>query len=684
MGGGLALLFAFIQLGRLLPLPTGRQPAQGLAEALNKGTNAYLKWQLLLSLGGLALVFGALEGLACLQLLNWLAPLALLSGGACGLLVGIAGAKLTAAAGPRAADSAAERLDRGVDAALCAGSVSGFLAVGLGLIHLTGWFYLLKYQMGRGPEEIARILLFFGLGSSLSSLLFRMGAVFARGAAMSAETVDREMGLPPDDPKNPAAIADRVGHGVGASAGMSSGVYCCYENVLLSALFLGAAAFSADDMAWNAMLLPVAIAVAGVLTSLIGFLTVRPRERGDRYSLPWCLRFAALVPAVLTAAVTVPVTYFLTGRWELCLPIFAGLGAGFLIPLAGEYFTSDTYKPARSLADTAESGVPAAVTAGLGTGFLAAVFPVVLASAALAVAFLTAGGTVNFSRGIYAAAIGGVGMLSVSGVSLAAALCGPVGDCAAHAAALSDADEAPRRKADNLAAIGACAANGGTCFSAMSTTLAGLVLLLCLVATLEGAQAGLELSRMDPMLLMGILLGIAAVFLFLGLLLRAVRETAKAVLLQARLQFQDNGELMEGTEAPDYAACVSRCAVRSLLGFLPPALLALLAPMAAGVLLGPWGLVGFLGCMLVLCVTLALLFSLTGGVLGGARRYVESGRKGGRGSECHRSALTAERTMASLSHVAGPALLSLVRLALTLSLLGAALMTAFNLPALLG
>lgn len=681
VGGGLALLFAFIQLGRLLPLPTGVGASQDLAVALGKGTNAYLKWQLILSLGALVLVFGLSEGLVYLSYLNWTAPLALLSGGGCGLLVGVAGAKLSAAAGLRCADAAAERLDRGVDAALCAGSAVSFFAVGLGLVHLTGWTYLLKYQMGLGPEETARTLLLFGVGSALVSLLFRMGKVFARGSGMAAEAVDREMGLLPDDSKNPAAIADQVGHGVGSAAGMASGLYSTYENALLAALFLGMTSFIGQDMAWNAMLLPLAIAAAGVLTSLIGFLTIRPQERGDRYSLPWCLRSAALVPTLLTAVAALPIIYFLAGNWELYLPIFVGLGAGFLAPLAGEYFTSDTYRPARSLADSAEAGGAAAVTASLARGLFSAALPVLLTAGALLLSFWSAGGMADFDRGIYGAALAGVGMLSVSGVSLASALCGPAGDCAAHAASLTDADEAPRRRADNLAAIGVCAANGGKSLAAVSTALTGFFLLRCLAGILDAQPTS---PSAHILFSLGILLGTAVVLLFSGLLLWAVRSAAKAALRQARLQFQDNEELMEGDEAPDYAACMSKCAVRSLLGFLPSALLALLAPIAAGVLLGVHGLMGFLGSLLVLSVTLALLLSLTGGVLGGARRYVESGRKGGRGSPCHRSLLTAERTAALLSHGVGPALLSLTRLAITLSLLCAALTAAFNLPALLG
>lgn len=677
VGGGLALLFAFLQLGRLLPLPVGGQSAQDLTTALRKGTHAYLKWQLPLSLGGLLLVFGILEALAYGGFWDFFSPPALLSGGLCALLTGAVSAGLTAAAGPRAADAAGDRLDRGVDASLSAGTVSGFLAVGLVLLHLTVWFFLLRYQFACDAEAIVRTLLFLGLGSALTCLLLRMGSVFAQGAALAAQASDREMGLPPDDPKNPAAIADRIGHGVGTAAGMGAELYCACELLLPAALYLGRSVFAPADMTWNAMLLPLAVAVIGVVASLIGLLTVRPKERGDRYSLPWCLRLAALVPALLTAAAALPITYLLTGNFGLCLPILAGVAMSVLVPLCGEYFTSDTYRPARSLADTAETGSPAAITAAMGTGLCAAVLPLLLAAAALAAAFWTAGGWFHFYQGVYGMALAGAALLSVSLIPLSAALCGPVGDCAAHAASLTDAEEAPRRRTDSLAAIGASAANGGRCLSAVSALWAGLTLFLLM--TRDG---GLPLNA--PLILGG-LLGCAAVVLFLGFFLLAIRRAANATLLRARKQFQDNEALMDGSEAPDYAACVSRCAVRSLLGSILPALSAVLVPTVLALPLGlfsPAGhaaLVGYAGAVLALSVPLSLFFTLSGGVLSGTRRYVDSGRKGGRGSECHRSVLAAERSLAPLSLAAGPVLLALVRLTLALALFLAALIN--TLPA---
>ncbi len=675
-GGALCLLFALLQLRRILSLSEGGTLSHGFSDALRKGTWTYLKWQLLLSGVSAALVFVFLVCLVYLHLVNRMSPLAFLSGSLCGILVGSCGAFLTAAAGPRAAQAAGERLDRGVDAAFRAGSVIGFLSVGLAQVHLTGWIYILRPYMDYDPGAVARTLLFFGLGSALAALLFRMGSVFARAAGMSAEIVDRELGLPPDSPPNPVTVADRMGHSVRA-AGSAADLYCCYENILFSALFLASGAFAAQDMTWNAMLLPVAVAAMGAFACLIGFLTVRPQERGDRYSLPWCLRFAGLVPALLTAASTVPVTYFLTGSWQMCFPILVGLSLGFFANLAGEYFTADTYYPARSLAETAETGAAAAVTGGLGLGSLGSALPALLTAVALAAAFCLAGGTSEPFKGLYGLALAGVGMLSVSGIGLAAASCGPVGDCAANVASLIDADEIPRRRADNLAAIGTSAANGGRCTSAVSTALSGFVLLVCLSQILGQ-------TRPEPSLLLGAFGGILALFLFLGLLLLAVRSSTEATLSQARRQFQDPDGLLDGSEVPDYAVCVARCAASSLLGFLPPLLTALIAPVAAGLFLGPQGLLGFLGCVLLLSVTMSLLFSLSSGILGGARRYVESGRRGGRGSDCHRAALTAERAMASMGHVAGPTLLSFAKLALTLALLCVSLILTYNLPGLLG
>lgn len=675
VGGCACLLFALFQWRRVLSLPDGNSSTQGFSDALRKGIRIYLKRQLLLSGAVLALVVVFLALLVYAGLLPWTSPPALLSGGLCGLLVGCCDAALTAVGGPRSAQAAGDRLDRGVAAAFRTGAVTGFLSVGLALVHLTGWVYILRPCLEEEPGAIAHALLFFGLGSSLVALLFRMGSVFARSAGMSAEIVDREMGLSPDSPQNPVAVADRMGYGA-LAAGSGAEHYCTYENALLAALFLGFSAFAGQDMAWNAMLLPLAVSAVGALSCLIGALTLQPQERGDRYSLPWRLRFAVMVPALLTAGVSLPLTYFLAGSWRMCLPILMGLVLGCLVNLAGEYATSDTYRPARSLAETAEAGPAAAVTGGLALGSLGSVLPALLTAGALAAAYCLAGGMEDPAMGIYGLALTGVGLLSVSGAGLAAASCGPVGDCGAAAAALIGADEAPRRRADNLAAIGASTANGGQCVAAVSTLLSGLALLICLSQLLDPGEFG-------PILLPGILFGLLALFLFLGLLLLAIRNSVQATLSQARRQFQDSDDLSEDPVTPDHAVCVTRCATASLLGFLLPLLAALLSPMAAGLLLGPQGLLGFLGCVLLLSVALSLLFSLSGGVLSGARRYVESGRRGGRGSGCHRAVLTAERTMASLSQVAGPALLSFAKLAITLSLLCSALILACNLPGMI-
>ncbi len=681
-GGALAFLFALVQLGRVLPLPEGGSPAQGLAAALRKGTNAYLKWQLLLSGGFLLLVLGLFTGLYYGRVLEPLTIAAFLSGSLCSLFVGVAGAKLTAVAGPRAADAAGDRLDKGFNAALCAGSAVSFLAVGLALLHVTGWSFFLKYSLQQGPEEMALTLLPLGVGSGLMTLLFHMGNLFAGSAGLAGEMIDREMGLPPDSPQNPAAIALRIGHGVGAAANTAAGLHWGFESALLASLALGAAAFSPHDLGWNAILFPLVTASAGVLCAILASFAVPARERGDRYSLPWSLRLSQLLSSLLIAVVSFPLSYFLTGSWDLCWAVTAGLAAGLLSGLLGEYFTADTYKPARSLAQTADAGAAPTVAGGLGTGFTASLLPGLLAAGALAAAFFTLGGIADPSRGLYGAALAGLGMASTMGLSLAAALCGPVGDNAAHTLSLIDDGEVPRRRADSLAALGAAASNGGKCLDSSLTALTGLSLPAGLVLLLR--REGQGLPQPDLPLLCGLLLGGLTVLLFLGLLLRGLRRTAHSTAEQARQQFRASEGLLEGIEDPDYAACVKRCGTRSLLCSLPPFLLAVLSPLGAGLLLGPQGLLGFLGSLLLLAVLLDPAFSLSAGVLSGARRYVESGKRGGRGSDCHRATLQAERALSPLRTVAGPALTAFCKAALSLALACWAAIQVFNLPGLLG
>ena len=679
VGAALAFLFALIQLGRVLPLPEGGSPAQGLATALRKGTNAYLKWQLLLSTGFLLLCLGLLTGLYYVGVMELPTIGAFLSGSLCSLVVGVVSAKLTAAAGPRAADAAGERLDRGVSAALCVGSAVSFLTVSLVLVHLTGWFFFLKYSLGYAPLEIALTMLPFGLGSGLMTLLFHMGSLFASAAGLTQQMVDREMGLSPDSPQNPAAIALRVGHGVGAAAVTASGGHWRLECALLAAFALGAAAFTPDDMGWNALLFPLFITTAGVLCSILASLAVPAKEGGDRYSLPWSHRLSQLLSSLLTAVVSFPLSYLLTGGWDLCWAVTVGLLAGLLSGLLGEYFTADTYKPARSLAGTAESSIISAVTGGLGTGFAAGILPGLLAAGTAATAFFILGGTADLTKGFYGAALAGVGIASVSGIHLASTLCGPVGDNAAQTLSLIDDGEVPRRRADSLAALGAAAARGGECLDATLTALGGLSLLvgMFLLSLSEPIQP-------EPFLLCGILLGGLSSMLFLGLLLRGIRRAAQSALTQAQEQFRVSESLLESPSAPDYAACVKRCGTRSLLCSLPPFLLAVLSPLAAGFLLGPQGLLGFLGSLLLLAVLLSPALSLGGGILSGARRYVESGKRGGRGSDCHRSTIQAEGVVAPLRDVAAPALTAFLGLAIPLSLTCLAAIEMFNLPSLLG
>lgn len=681
VGGALALLFALIQLGRVLPLPLGESPAQGLSAALRKGTNAYLKWQLLLSGGLLVLALALLAGLYLLELLELTALCAFLSGSLCSLLVGASAAKLTAAAGPRAANAAGERLDRGLNAALCAGSAVSFLAVGLGLLHVTGWFFLLRHLLEQGPEETALSMLCLGAGSGLTALLLHMGSLFSSSARLAGRMVDREMGLPPDSQQNPVAIALRVGHGVGSAAGTAAGIHWGFESSLLAAFTLGANAYTAHDMGWNALLFPLATAAAGIPCSIIASFAVPPRDRGDRYSLPWSVRISQLLACLLTAVVSFPLSYFLTGRWDLCWAVTAGLTAGFFSSLLGEYFTADTYKPARALAQTAETGEIPALIGALGSGFTAAGLPGLLTVGSLVTGFLVTGGASSPAKGLYGMALAVVGMTSVWGIFLASSLCGPMGDNAADTLSLIDDEEASRRRADSLAALGSASAGAGRCLDALLTASTGLLLLLHLSGLLR-QESGL--SPALPALPLGALLGGLAALLFLGLLLRGVRRTALSAAAQAQEQFQASEGLLEGDDDPDYAACVSRCGSRALVCSLLPFLLALLSPPAAGFLLGRQGLLGFLGALLLLTFLLGPALSLSGGVLSGARRFVESGKRGGRGSECHRSTLRAEGALAPLRDVAGPALVAFLRLALSAALVCWIALQACDLPSLLG
>ncbi|MDD5937505.1 MAG: sodium-translocating pyrophosphatase, partial [Clostridiales bacterium] len=572
VGSIVALLFAFAQRNKVMKFSEGNATMQKIAASIRQGANAYLKRQYTTVVKIFAIVFVVLIILAATGMLdNWFIPFAFLTGGIYSALSGFIGMKIATNANARTANAAHESLNRGLNVAFSSGTVMGFTVVGLGLLDVTVWFHILKYAAGYGAEQIAQTMVMFGMGASFMALFARVGGgIFTKAADVGADLVGKvEAGIPEDDPRNPATIADNVGDNVGDVAGMGADLYESYVGSILATFALGASAFAADGMAWNAMLLPLAVAVVGVLCSLLGSFLVKTKENADQRSLLKTLRKGTYTAALLAAIVAAPVTYILMGSWGAYVAIVAGLIAGCAIGYFTEYFTSDTYKPTQTLADSTETGAATTIIGGLSLGMNSTAAPIVIISIAIIVAFLAAGGSLNtanqelynasFAKGLYGIGIAAVGMLSTLGITLATDAYGPVADNAGGIAEMSGLGEEVRNRTDALDSLGNTTAATGKGFAIGSAALTALALLVSYVDVVKTKTSAIDLELTNPAVLVGIFVGAMLTFVFAALTMSGVQRAAQSIVVEVRRQFREISGIMEGKADPDYASCVDLC-----------------------------------------------------------------------------------------------------------------------------
>ena len=458
VGALIALIFALTQAKKVLKFSEGTELMQKLAASIRKGANAYLKRQYTTVAKIFIIVFVILLILAGVGMLdNWFIPFAFLTGGIWSGLAGFVGMKIATSANARTANAAHESLNRGLNVAFSSGAVMGFTVVGLGLLDVSIWFHILKYIAGFEAAQIAQTMVMFGMGASFMALFGRVGGgIFTKAADVGADLVGKvEAGIPEDDPRNPATIADNVGDNVGDVAGMGADLYESYVGSILATFALGASAYAADGLTWNAMLLPLIIAVVGVVCSVIGTFLIRTKENATQKSLLATLRKGTYTAAVLAAVIAAPVTYYIMGSWGPYIAILAGLVAGCAIGYFTEYYTSDTYKPTQGLADSTETGAATTIIGGISLGMKSTAAPIVIIGVAIIVSFLAAGGSLTtnaanygelFSKGLYGIGIAAVGMLSTLGITLATDAYGPVADNAGGIAEMSGLPESVRER----------------------------------------------------------------------------------------------------------------------------------------------------------------------------------------------------------------------------------------------
>ena len=695
IGALVAGLFAWAQAKRVLRYSEGTDTMKKIASSIRAGANAYLKHQYTTVAKVFVVVFVILLVIAFASngsMLSKFTPFAFVTGGIWSMLAGFIGMKIATNSNARTAQAASESLNKGLRVAFSSGSVMGFTVVGLGMLDITIWFFLLRYAFGiNDPVSLGNIMVMNGMGASFMALFARVGGgIYTKAADVGADLVGKvEAGIPEDDPRNPATIADNVGDNVGDVAGMGADLYESYVGSILATFALGASAYAADGLTWNAMLLPLIIAVVGVVCSVIGTFLIRTKENATQKSLLATLRKGTYTAAVLAAVIAAPVTYYIMGSWGPYIAILAGLVAGCAIGYFTEYYTSDTYKPTQGLADSTETGAATTIIGGISLGMKSTAAPIVIIGVAIIVSFLAAGGSLTtnaanygelFSKGLYGIGIAAVGMLSTLGITLATDAYGPVADNAGGIAEMSGLPEEVRERTDALDSLGNTTAATGKGFAIGSASLTALALLVSYVNIVqENTTETLNFTLTSPTVLVGMFIGAMLTFVFSAFTMSAVQKAAQSIVMEVRRQFREIKGIMSGEADPDYASCVALCTKGALHEMVVPALLAIIVPILTGLVLGPTGVVGLLGGVSVTGFAMAVFMSNAGGAWDNAKKYIESGHHGGKGSEQHKAAVVGDTVGDPFKDTSGPSLNILIKLCSTVSIVFSGLILAFNL-----
>ncbi|MCI8594535.1 MAG: sodium-translocating pyrophosphatase [Oscillospiraceae bacterium] len=685
VGAVLALLFALVQRNKVMHYSEGTEKMQKIASAIREGANAYLKHQYTTVAKVFVVVFIILLVMAFAtggSMLSKFTPFAFVTGGIWSMLAGFIGMKIATNANARTAQAASESLNKGLRVAFSSGSVMGFTVVGLGLLDISIWFFLLRYVFQiADPAALGNIMVMTGMGASFMALFARVGGgIYTKAADVGADLVGKvEAGIPEDDPRNPATIADNVGDNVGDVAGMGADLYESYVGSILATFALGATA----GYGFGGMFLPLVLAVCGIVCSIIGTFFVKTKEDATQKSLLTSLRTGTYLAAVLSAIVAAPLTYFTVGNWGVYVAILCGLIGGCLIGYFTEYFTSDTYKPTQKLADASETGSATIIIGGLSLGLKSTVAPIIIVAAAVIISFFAGGGKTDFNLGLYGIGIAAVGMLSTLGITLATDAYGPVADNAGGIAEMAGLPEEVRDRTDALDSLGNTTAATGKGFAIGSASLTALALLVSYVSIAdvklaEAGQAIMDLSLTNPTVLVGLFIGAMLTFVFSAFTMSAVQTAAQSIVVEVRRQFKEIKGIMTGETDPDYASCVSLCTKGALHEMVAPAILAIIVPIITGVVLGCEGVVGLLGGVSVTGFAMAVFMSNAGGAWDNAKKYIERGAHGGKGSDCHKAAVVGDTVGDPFKDTSGPSLNILIKLVSTVSIVFSGLIVAFH------
>lgn len=714
-----ALLMAWIFFKKMMKEDEGTPRMIEIAEHVRKGAMAYLKQQykiVLIVFIVLAIIFSIMAYGFNVQ--NPWVPFAFLTGGFFSGLAGFFGMKTATYASGRTANAARKGLDSGLKIAFRSGAVMGLVVVGLGLLDIAAWFLVLHWFYAGEHAALITItttMLTFGMGASTQALFARVGGgIYTKAADVGADIVGKvEADIPEDDPRNPATIADNVGDNVGDVAGMGADLYESYCGSILSTAALGATAFasSAGDMQLRAVIAPMIIASIGVFLSLLGIFLVRTKEGAGMKELLRSLGIGTNTSAVLIAIATFIILYLLRiDNWVgISFSVISGLAAGVIIGQATEYFTSQSYKPTQDISEASQTGPATVIIKGIGTGMISTFIPVFTISVAIILSFLCANGfnmsmdAHSIQTGLYGIGIAAVGMLSTLGITLATDAYGPIADNAGGNAEMSELGEEIRHRTDALDALGNTTAATGKGFAIGSAALTALALLASYIeevkiamsrvgetittisgsvidassATIPDFMNFFQINLMNPKVIVGAFIGAMASFLFCGLTMGAVGRAAEKMVDEVRRQFREIKGILEGTGTPDYGKCVEISTRSAQHEMILPSLLAIIIPILVGILLGVAGVMGLLVGGLSSGFTLAIFMANAGGAWDNAKKYVEEGNFGGKGSDCHKATIVGDTVGDPFKDTSGPSLNILIKLMSMVSIVMAGLTIMF-------
>jgi K(+)-stimulated pyrophosphate-energized sodium pump len=670
IGSLLALFFSAYLTFRIFKFDEGNEKMREIAQAVRSGARAYLKRQYL----GVGLfffvVFFILMALSLNDYLPIFVPFAFLTGGFFSGLSGYIGMTVATYSSARCANAARKSLNSALTVAFSSGAVMGLVVVGLGLLDLSIWYFLLDWYytthpLPSGLDKIGAItstMLCFGMGASSQALFARVGGgIFTKAADVGADLVGKvEAGIPEDDPRNPAVIADNVGDNVGDVAGMGADLYESYVGSIVATMALAVAA----GLGLKGVTIPLVMAAVGVIASIIGTFLVRSKEEATQAVLLAALRRAIFSSAAIIGFVSYFIIKFTLGSEFLGVywAVLAGLITGLVIGLSTEFFTSERYLPTRSISVSAKTGPATVIISGIGVGMFSTSVPIAVVVVAILISFYLAGGATNFNMGLYGVGISAVGMLSTLGITLASDAYGPVADNAGGNAQMSGLPDEVRKRTDALDALGNTTAATGKGFAIGSAALTALALVAAYRDQIELLGKTMDLSLMNPRIIGGLFIGAMLPFLFSALTMRAVGRAAEKIVSEVRRQFKEIKGLIEGKVKADYAKCVSIVTLSAQKEMILPSLLAISAPIIVGILMGVEAEVGLLVGALVCGFVLAIMMANSGGAWDNAKKYIEAGHFGGKGTLAHKAAIVGDTVGDPFKDTAGPSLNILIKL----------------------